>query len=246
MSQHNSPPFHQGASSNPPGYQGYPPPGYQGYPPPGHQGLPPPGYQAPFYPTGPRPPLTSRQKSGARLAGILGFLLLSLGGTMIIVPILVLAFGALFVFVFDALRSSSASVDPDLTSLLGFVDGLNLQWLIPVLVIVAVLGVVLVVAAMFLSARILRGHGIAKAWGVTWAGAAIATVANWTVTNILSVPFSFLPLDLDADLGGVGSIAIVVFGFLVGVVAIAVVGWLSWWWMAHVMRDAATTDRAAF
>lgn len=238
MSQHNPPPFHQETGPNPPGYQGYPP-GHQGYPPPGYQGYPPPGYRAPFAPAAPRAPLTSRQKSGARLAGMLGFLLLSLGGTMIIVPIIALVFGAIFAFVVNALRSSGASGDPDLTALLGFLDGLHFQGLIPVLVIVAVLGVVLVVAAMFLSARILRSHGVAKAWGVTWAGAAIATVANWTVTSMVSVPFSLVPIDLDGGLDGVVSIAIAIFGFLVGVVATAVVGWLSWWWMAHVMREAA-------
>lgn len=228
MTSQNPPPFHQGPDPRqaPPGY---PPPGYQV-----------PAYPPPFQPPAPKPPLQARQKSGARLAGILGFLMLSLGGTMFILPIAAVLFGAFFALIFRSLRTTTVSTDPDFLSLDGFLEGLNLEWLIPVLVIIAVVGLILVVASLFLSARILRSHGVDKPWAVTWAGAGIAVAANGVVASALSVPFSFFPTGFGrGETDVMVALVIGIAGFLVSVVATAAVGWLSWWWMAHLMRPAA-------
>lgn len=237
MTSQNPPPFHQGPGAHQ-ATPGYPPPGY---PPPGY---PAPAYPPSFQPPAPKPPLQARQKSGARLAGILGFLLLSLGGTMFILPIVALLFGAFFALIFRSLRTTAVSSDPDFLSFDGFLEDLNLEALIPVLVIIAVVGVILMVVALFLSARVLRSHGIDKAWAVTWAGAGIAVVANGVVTSVLSMPFSLFPTGLGSGDSGVAFTVVVgIVGLLVSIVATAAVGWLSWWWMAHLMRPAVTSGR---
>ncbi|MDJ0333756.1 hypothetical protein QMG83_00815 [Salinibacterium sp. G-O1] len=188
----------------------------------------------------PKPPLLPRQKSGARLAGIIGFLLLSLGFWMFSVPLAVLAMMAVLSLVFQSVGRSSGNSDW-YRQIAVFVDRLHPElWMIP-LVIAVLVGMVLMAVALFVSARILRSHGIVKPWPVTWAAAGIAIVASWIASGVLSVPFQLTGIGFDNDssqtlpLG----VALGVIAFLVSIASTAVIGWLSWWWMAHVMRPAA-------
>ena len=182
-----------------------------------------------------RPPLTPRAKRGASLAGIIGFLLLSLGFAVFGIPLALLAFGAFFALIVGLIRRSTR--DPDLGGFMDFVDRLDPgAWILP-LVAIAVLGLAIIVAALFVSAGILRSHGISRPWGVTWAGAGIAIVASWLVSSVLSIPLQFGRFFGDGDSSAFpGVVVLWVLSGLAGVVVTAAVGWLSWWWMAHVMR----------
>ncbi len=193
----------------------------------------------PHVPVVRKPPLLPRQKSGARLAGIIGFLVLSLGFGMLGVPLAILAVAAVLNVIFQAIGRSSGSPEWYRQVLL-FADRLHPElWIVP-LVIVAAVGLVLMVVALFVSARILRSHGIVKAWPVTWAAAGVAIVASWIMSGVLSVPLQIMGVGVD-DNSGQGlplRIGIGVLGFLVNIVVTAAIGWLSWWWMAHVLRPA--------
>jgi hypothetical protein len=195
----------------------------------------PPGWQPPP----PRPPLTPRQKSGARLAGIVGFVLLSVGLSLFGFPIAVLAFGAFFAVVVGFIRRVSqndAGFDQFMT---GFEQFHPEAWILP-LIIIGIVGAALMIVALFVSARILRSHGIERAWPVTWAGAGIAIVASWFLSGLSTVPFSIAGGFIGDGDGAVGaSIAIGVVSLLFGLAFTAIIGWLSWWWMAHVMRRPA-------
>lgn len=261
MDHQNPPPPGQAPWANQPG-PGYPSSGYPpgpGYPPSGYppHGGPPPGgpvqpgypgasgYPAQFAAPPPKPPLDARQKSGARLAGILGFLLLNLGATLFLVPIVVMLFGALVGFIFKTISTGMAGTDENFPAWESFFYELNLSVIVPILVAVVLLGLVIMVAALFLSVRILRTHGLAKAWPITWAGAGIGLVANTIVVNGISLPFTFFPLDIDgSNVTAASNIVIGIVGLLIVGIATAVVGWLSWWLMAHAMRPAATSGSA--
>ncbi len=195
----------------------------------------------------PRPALTARQRSGARLAGIIGFLTLSLGFTMLSVPLAILAVMALFSLVFGAIGRRNGNPEWYQEVML-FVERLHPEVLIVPLVIVAVLGAVLMVVALFVSARILRSHGIVKAWPITWAAAGVAIVANWIAAGLISAPLQLMGSGSGSGSGDDGAellplrIGIAVLGVIVNIVATAVIGWLSWWWMAHLMRPATETS----
>ena len=194
---------------------------------------PPPGWQPPPV----RPPLTPRQKSGARIAGIVGFLLLSLGFGLVSLPVAALAFGALFALIIGFIRGVSqneAGIDQFLN---GFAQFDPTAWILP-LVIAAIVGLAVMALALIVSARILRTHDTARPWPVTWAGAGIAIVGSWLFSGLSAVPFGVLNAfrgdDPTASVGA--GIAVGVFSLLLGIAITAVIGWLSWWWMAHALR----------
>lgn len=205
-------------------------------------------YVAPpnWQPPPPRPPLTPREKSGARLAGILGFLLLSVGFGLFSIPIVVIALGAFFALVVEFFRRISRN-DQGFEQFLSAFESLNpTAWILP-LILAAVVGLALMAGALLLSARILRSHDVERPWAVTWAGTGVAIIASWFLSGLSAIPFSFTGAFRGDDVeGSIGiGIALAVLSFLIGLAASAVVGWLSWWWMAHAFRRSPTAITAA-
>jgi len=193
--------------------------------------------QAGYQPPPVRPPLSPREKSGARLAGIVGFLLLSLGFGLLAIPLSLLALGALFATVLGFIGRVSRDDRGIDQFIRGFEQFNPSAWILP-LVIAAIVGLVIMAVALFVSAGILRSHDIARPWAVTWAGAGIAIVGSWLLSGLTAVPaglFGSFRGDDSAATVGIG-VAVAVVSFLVGLFATAVIGWLSWWWMAHALR----------
>ncbi|MBC7590876.1 MAG: hypothetical protein H7226_07515 [Salinibacterium sp.] len=73
---------------------------------------------------------------------------------------------------------------------------------------------------------------------MTWAGAGVAIVGSWVGWGVISVPLQVVGAGGNTDsMGGLPLRVIVsIISFVVGIAATAAIGWLSWWWMAHVMR----------
>ena len=203
---------------------------------------PAPGYIAQSYaPRAVRPPLTARAKRGAAIAGAVGFLLLGLGYAMASLAVglaLIVAFFALIV------RAASGSGTRTNAGFEQFVSGLDITaWVAP-LVAIVIVGIVLMVVAIVVSGRVLAAHRVRRPWAVTWAGAGIAVVASWIVYGILG---TFLNLALsgfrwDSPSWGSGLVVALIVSVVVGLASNAVLGWLSWWWMAHAMRPATVTE----
>ena len=194
-----------------------------------------PGWQP--QPPAVRQPLTPRQKSGARLAGILGFVLLSLGWTLFWVPLSALVFGAFLAFLAGIILGTADVSGVEM--FLGGLDTLDLTpWILPI-VIAMFVGVAIMAFAFVLSARILRAHDVARPWPVTWAGAGIAIVASWVFSWLAFLPLAIVGgLTEDSGLDGTG-IVVGVVSLLLGLAITVIIGWLSWWWMAHAMRRPA-------
>ena len=191
----------------------------------------------PVRPVARKPPLTQRQKSGARLAGIIGFLMLSLGYGMLAILIVILIIVATITLIFQIVGRTSGDADW-FRQLVVYAGGLQPeQWIIPLIVLVAV-GALILVASLIVSARILRAHDVHRPWPVTWAGAGVAIVGSWVGWGVMSVPLQLVGAGGNLDsMGGLPIRVIVsIISFVVGIAATAVIGWLSWWWMAHVMR----------
>ena len=185
-----------------------------------------------------RPPLTARQKRGAAWAGIVGFNLLSLGYTMVVIPIVVGLFGAFLGFILRQMERSSSGSDPGFREFRNFFTALDLGvWLIPG-IIVSVVGIIVMAVALLLSSVILKAHAVNRVWAVTWAGAGVAIVAfwfvNWFPGLLAQVTFGALSV---GDLGIWARVGIAAgIYFLLGIIVNAVIGWLAWRWMAHVFR----------
>ncbi|CAN5126857.1 hypothetical protein BH11ACT5_BH11ACT5_02910 [soil metagenome] len=178
----------------------------------------------------PRPPLTSREKFGARLAGAVSFLLLTLGWALFSLPIALVVFGAFFALLFAGIQRAAGDDGP-----LGVLQGFDASvWILPLLLSVLV-GAVLVVASLFVSRGILRANGITKPWVVTFAGAGISVVASWIVSAILAIPLQLIGAFSAGD-SSTPTIIAGIIALVLGVVITAAIGWLSWWWMAHVTR----------
>ena len=198
---------------------------------------PPPGWQPPPV----RPPLTPRQKSGARTAGIVGFLLLTLGFGLFSLPLVVLMFGVFLAVMVELIRGVSRS-DVGFDEFMTGLDAFDPAFWIPVLVVAAIVGIALMALALFVSARILRAHDVARPWPVTWTGVGIAIVGSWLVSGLSAIPFAIVDAFGGDDAAGDLGVGIVtgVISLIAGLVITAVIGWLSWWWMAHALRAPAT------
>ena len=197
--------------------------------------------QPAWQPPAARPPLGQRQRAGAALAGAIGFLLLSLGFTLFGVPIALLLFGALFSTIIGVIARSDSARDADFERFVDFFEQFNpAAWILP-LVLVALLGLAIMAVSLFLSARILRSHDVNKPWPVTWAGAGVAIVGSWVVSGLLGLVTQALSwgAGFDGRTEWGASIAIGIVSLVLNLAAAAVVGWLAWWWMAHVMRPAS-------
>ena len=194
-----------------------------------------------WQPAPPRPPLSDRERAGARLAGILGYLVLSVGFALFGIPVALLIFAAFFALIFGILQR--ANNDPELGGFTDFIRAVDPgAWILP-LVVVALVGVAVMVAALLVSRGILRAHGVNRPWGVTFAGAGIAIVASWIASVVISVPLQITSgFTSDIDTGLPFGIVVGVLSVLASLVTTAVVGMLSWWWMAHLMRPAARTS----
>jgi hypothetical protein len=150
-------------------------------------------------------------------------------------------FAGFFSFVIGIIERTSRETDTDAAEIRQFFEAIDLEaWILP-LIFIGILGIGLWVLSLFLSARILRGAGHPAPWGVTWAGAGIAIVASWFLSWIAWLPLQIISFPgvgnsweatagIGAVLGGLG--------VLVNIAITVVIGWLSWWWMAHLQRPA--------
>ena len=235
-----------------------------------HQGYPQPGYpqQAPIaYAPGPhtprRPSLAPRQKRGAMLAGAVSFALMSLGFGLVAIPIAIAAFGALF----GALFGWIATRNPEDFSMDGLTGAGVIERIVtdawsafaPWFIGMIIIGVIVWVLGFLSSIWILRGHQVNRPAAVTWSGLGIAIVANSFISGITSPLFNlssmFTPntnvpeglgdpggLDSLSDFDFTPFILIVAVGGIVGLLVSAVIGLLSWWWMAHAFRARPATE----
>lgn len=211
-----------------------PPPPY-GAPGPQAYTAQPPAYRAV------RPPLPTREKRGAFWAGAVGFNLLTLGFMLVVVPLVIGAFGAFFALLFGQIVNSGDELSTGFLAVRGFFASFDFGIIAIIgLVVVVVVGLAIMAAALLASKAILRANGVVHAWAVTWAGAGIAIVAYWVLGWIPTLLIQFLSgalatagLDGWANFGTTG-----VIGFVLAIAVNGVIGWLAWWWMAHAFRAA--------
>lgn len=213
-------------AANPPPPNPYPPSPYPNYAP------------RPVY-----APLDRKHKRASFWAGFIGLNLLNLGGGIMLVTLLIGLFGALFAGI-----SASAEVDSGLRGFDDFVTEYNLAlWLLGG----GVVGLILFVAGLLVSAGILRGARVRRPWAVTWAAFGVSVPVLFIVNTIASTIgqfvgyFATFTSIFTAAQGGsapdetslvTGLVVVLVFVVL-SIALVGVIGWLAWWWMAHVFRE---------
>ncbi len=206
---------------------------------------PPPGYAAqPPAPRAVRPPLTPRAKRGAAIAGAVGFVVLSIGYALVA---LCLGIALLAVFIGLIVRGARSSTTEWYSGIVRVLDGLDLRPFVVPLVLVGILGVVVMAVAIVVSGRVLAAHQVRRPWAVTWAGVGVGIVASWVVSGIGGI-FTRVGLggvDWNSSSAGSSLVTVLAVSGIFSVALNAVVGWLSWWWMAHAMRPAAAIPGAA-
>lgn len=258
-------PPQQGGQPYPPGYPPQP-----GYPPRPGGPQPPRNYipRAPSPATPPRPPLAPRQRRGAMLAGAVSFTLMTLGFTLIAIPLLIGVLGA-FIGTIVSWAAQNDSDDfsvnggprpQEIESFISDAWSMFLPWLIGALI----LGIIIWILGYFSSLWILRSHRVHRPVAVTWSGLGIAVVGNFflsalssPVTGLFNV-WDFDPGDPDdfRNFGGPGqmqwldnvnlapaALGLALLFLVISVVVNAAIGLLSWWWMAHAFREPAPSGR---
>lgn len=208
-----------------------------------------------------RPRLPGKQKAAAAVAGIVGFILCSIGWTGIAIVLVILGLGASLA----STLGSAASLDPQQAGNLAneFDPG---QLLLP-LAVVGLGGLVIWVLGIIISRGILKLSGHPKPMAVTFTGLLIAIVLSSILDAVLGGVFGaiignqfasgFAGLDVSAAssdpnalLASAGSAfngilpTLAIWGALTLVVTV-LAGWLSWLWMAIAFRAKSPEQLAA-
>jgi hypothetical protein len=199
----------------------------------------------PSYQTAPKkPPLSPELKRTASVAGAVSFTIMSIGWGLFSTAVGVALFAGFFTWVVGIIDASGEGRDADYFRLMDVIDAINPQaWIIP-LVIAGIVGAGLWALSLFISHRMLARAKHPSPWGVTWAGAGVAVAASLFVSWVAWLPLQFVGLIApDAydsfESGLVATIALGSVSLLLSLVVTVVLGWLSWWWMAHALRPAA-------
>ena len=189
-----------------------------------------------------RPPLTRRERRGAVIAGIVGFLLATIGW----VPYVLVGLGYVFAFGVYFLGSllgggdSQDSANTDTGKLAADFIGIPASSVGLLISIACVVGVLLIAAGIVLSIVILKRHSVNRAAGVTWLGLLLAIVGSWILDAILAIVIYAVAAAGDVGKGPVGpSGALTVIYLLIALAIQVLLGWLCWWWMAHALRRRA-------
>jgi hypothetical protein len=191
-----------------------------------------------------KPPLSPELKRKASVAGAVSFTVMSIGWGLLSTAVMIGLFSAFFAWVVGVAGASREVRDADFLRLMDFIESINpAAWVVP-LVIAGVVGAALWVWSVFISRGMLARAGHPNPWGVTWAGAGVAIAASWFVGWV-----AWIPLQLSGAVIPDGSFetavaVMAVFGvvsLLLSLVVTVVIGWFAWWWMAHLMRPAAST-----
>lgn len=153
-------------------------------------------------------------------------------------------FAGFFVWVLGLVGKSGTEQDADyfrLTELTGTIN--PAAWVVP-LVIAGIVGIALWVLSLFISRGMLARAKHPSPWGVTWAGAGIAIAASWLVSWIAWLPLQFAGIFTQEAFtsiegGVVATIVLAIVSIVLNLAITVVLGWLAWWWAAHLMRPAA-------
>lgn len=178
-----------------------------------------------------RPSLTQRQRRGTLLAGGIGFGLIALG-LDILGPTFTTAvsFVAFLTFAGGIGNSNHEIYSGGLTKLVS-------DFSVPATIILTIVAAALILGFL-LSRRILRSYGISRPSAVTWSGAGISTVLSGIGSNVVYLVWSgilniFPPtIQTNQDIQLISLASIIVSHVLLA----AVIGALSWRWMAHTFR----------
>jgi hypothetical protein len=186
-----------------------------------------------------RPALSRRQKNGAAIAGIGGFLIVNLGWLPFILVGILFAFTFVIYFInsvlggADSLADSQSNATTIVTDLVGITPG----QVIPFTIGACVIGVILIAAGIVFSIQVLKRHGVNRPVAVTWVGLALAIVGNWIFSSIFSAITYFIGALNDTGRGiELPNSGILAASVVVTIVYNALLGWLCWWWMAYAMR----------
>lgn len=207
-------------------------------------GTPPYGGQQSVYRAPVRPPLTPKEKKRAFWAGALGFNLLTLGFTFVIVPIIIGLFGTFFSFLIESIAKSSDELTTGFLTMLGIFRSIDFGLIALLGLAVALVGLAIMTGALFLSRGILRSAGVNRPWAVTWSGAGIAIFASWILGWIPGViaqiaSWTIMTASDDGVTTLVGSSVVAI---VLGIALTTVIGWLAWWWMTFAFRPATRDE----
>ncbi|WP_158270314.1 DUF2062 domain-containing protein [Mycetocola zhujimingii] len=202
------------------------------------------------------------------IAGAVGFTLMTLGFTLIAVPLILALLGAFLGTIIgwaarndpDDFSVNGGPRPQDIETFIGDASSALLPWLIGAVI----LGIIIWLLGYFSSLWILRSHKVNRPVAVTWSGLGIAVVGNFFL-SALSSPITglFNVWDTDFDdpddfrnFGDPGqmqwmdsvnlapaALGLALLFLLLSLVVNAAIGLLSWWWMAHVFREQGPADR---
>lgn len=205
-----------------------------GYP---QQGYPSPYALQPVKP--PAPPLTTRQRRGALIAGGVGFTLVQLGLLCFTLLTMFAIFALIAGFIVAVSGGGNEGVNL-FSSGLGQFDPVVIGVVVAVVIVVGVLAVLFGILA---SRRILKSHGVNRPTAVTWSALGIGIAASWLLGGVGGFGSRFIG-STDNHLADMIMPWIIGALGVLGVLSSVAIGVFAWWWMAHVFRSRASVDRA--
>ena len=191
-----------------------------------------------------KPPLSRELKRSASVAGAVRFTVMSIGWGLLSTAVMIGALAGFLAWMLEMIDAPGSGQDAGYFRLMDLIEEINpAAWVVP-LVIAGFVGIGLWVLSLFISRGMLARAKHPSLWGVTWAGAGVAIVASWLVSWVAWLPVQFAGLfaqDAFTTLeGGIATtVVLAIVAIVLNIAITAVIGWLAWWWMAHVMRPAA-------
>ena len=181
--------------------------------------------------------LSQRRRRGALASGALSMPIITLGATLMAVPLGIWYVSTVFKTVIVVI-TNMVTGEREAQSVNGALNNVDPGAMSSISVALIIVGAVLVIAALVISFFMLRAHDVEKPLLVTIFSVPMATVVAAVITASFGALGGLLFRETTQTVSGIlGNAALGIAGFALAAIAVSVViGGAVWWWVAHVLR----------
>ena len=185
--------------------------------------------------------VAQRRKRGALASGALAMPIITLGATLMAVPLGIWYVSTVFKTIIVVI-TNMVSGEREAGAVNGALNNVNPGAMSTISLALVIVGAVLVLAAFLISWLMLRAHDVERPLLVTVFSVPMAATVSAVVTASIGALGGLMFRDATQTVAGIlGNAALGIAGFAIAAVIVSVlIGGAVWWWVARVLRTHAT------